>query len=119
MQIEGLINTIAYDNVEDSVNHLELALQEIVIAELYSELKDTENTLEYVNKATQNSMFHIDQMDKTGADGGNYMAWSTPRNLPWLLWEDYLMKPQFDFVRNDARFMKCFDLLKGKSKTLG
>jgi len=119
MQIEGLINTIAYDNVEDSVNHLELAFAEIIIAELYGELQDAENTVDYVNKATQNSMYHINHMDKTGEDGGNYMAWPTRRNLPWILWEDYLMKPQFDFVRNDERFIECFDLLKGISKMLG
>jgi len=47
------------------------------------------------------------------------MAWPTPRNLPWILWEDYLMKPQFDFIRSDERFIKSFDLLKGNSKTLG
>jgi len=119
MQIESLINTIAYDNVEDSINHLELAFEEIIIAELYAELQDTDNTLEYVNKAAQNSMYHINQMDKTSEDGGNYMSWPTSRNLPWILWEDHLIKPQFDFVRSDERFIKCFDLLKSNSKMLG
>ena len=118
IQIESLISTIAYDNVEDSINHLELAFQEIAIAELYGETEDSANTLEYVEKATNNSMYHVEIMDKTGEDGGNYSAWSTQRNLPWILWEDHLTKPQFDFVRSDQRFVKCFELLKCSSKKL-
>jgi len=119
MQIESLIDTIAYDNAEDSVNHLELAFENIIIAELYCEIGDNANALEYVEKATNNSMFHIEIMDKTNDDdGGNYYAWSTPRNLCWIIWEDFLLKPQFDIIRNDERFIKCFELLKTNSREL-
>jgi len=118
LQIESLIDTIAYDNAEDAVNHLELADEEIIITELYCEIGDRENALAYVGKATNNSMYHIEVMDKTGEDGGNYTAWETPRNLPWILWEDHLTKPVFDFVRNDERFIKCFELLKENSHEL-
>lgn len=118
MQIESLIDKIGYDNADDMVSHLELALQNIGIAELYCEAGDAENALDYVEKATQDSMYHIDQMDKTNADGSNYMAWSTSRNLCWILWEDHLMKPQFDIIRNSERFTKCFELLKSNSREL-
>lgn len=118
MQIESLIDTIAYDSNDYPVIHIELAFQNIAIAELYCEVGDALNALEYVEKATQDSLHHIDEMDKTNADGSNYMAWSTPRNLPWILWEDNLMKPQFDIIRNEERFIKCFELLKSNSHEL-
>jgi len=114
-QIESLIDTITG---QETV-HLEVAFQNIGIAELYCEAGDIENALDYIEKATQDSMYHIEQMDKTNDDdGGNYMAWQTPRNLPWILWEDHLMKPQFDIVRNDERFVRCFELLKENSREL-
>jgi len=119
IQIESLIDAMAYDNAEDATNHLEFASEYIIVAELYCEARDSENALDYVEKATEHSMFHIEIMDKTNEDGSNYYAWSTPRNLPWILWEDHLTKPQFDFVRSDERFIKCFNLLKDNSKTLG
>jgi len=118
MQIESLIDTIAYDNAEDSVYPIELAFEEIVIAELYCEAGDGANALDYIEKATQNSMYHIEIMDKTNEDGSNYMAWSTPRNLPWILWEDHLTKPKFDIVRDNERFVKCFEWLKANSREL-
>jgi len=114
-QIESLIDTITG---QETV-HLEVAFQTIVIAELYCEAGDIENALDYIEKATQESLYHIEQMDKTNEDdGGNYMAWQTPRNLPWILWEDHLMKPQFDIVRNEERFVRCFELLKANSREL-
>ena len=92
---------------------------DIGIAELYAELNDTENTLKHIEAATQSSMYHIDYMDKTNDDdGGNYLPWATSRNLPWLLWEDHLMKPAFDFVRNSDTFVKCFEQLQAHSKEL-
>jgi transcriptional regulator with XRE-family HTH domain len=119
MQIENLIDTIGYDNPEDTINHLELALEYITIAELYCETNDTPNTLEYVEKATNHSMYHIEIMDKTNEDdGGNYMAWSTPRNLPWIIWEDHLTKLRFDFIRNNERFVNCLEKLKSHSREL-
>jgi len=118
LQIESLIDMIAYDHVEDSINHLELAFENIAIAELCCEITDSENALECVEKATQYSLYHVEMMDKTNEDGSNYMAWSTPRNLPWILWEDHLLKSQFDFVRNDERFKSCFEILKANSREL-
>lgn len=118
LQIEHLIDTIAYDNIEDSINDLELATAFIIIAELYGETGDSTNALAYIEKATNHSMSHIDYMDKMGEDGGNYMAWSTTRNLPWILWEDHLMKPQFDFIRNDDQFKNHLETLKSNSREL-
>ena len=119
MQIESLIDAIAYDNPEDAVVHLELAFEEMAIAELCCEAGDSEDALNYVEKATHNALFHIEVMDKTNEnDGGNYMAWSTPRNLPWILWEDHLMKPLFDGVRHDERFVSCFETLQANSREL-
>jgi len=118
IQIEGLIDSIAYDNPEDAVVHLELAGEYIIIAELYCEVGDTENALEYVEKATQCAMFHIEVMDKTNEDGSNYATWETPRNLPWILWEDHLTKPQFDVIRDDDKFVSCFEMLKSNSREL-
>jgi len=104
---------------DDVGTHLEQAMGHIAIAELYAELDDVENTIKHTEAATQNSMHHIDYMDKTNDDdGGNYMPWATPRNLPWLLWEDHLMKPTLDFVRSDERFVKCVEQLKANSKEL-
>ena len=115
VQIERLIDVISGQESEP----IEFALEQIDIAESYCEVGDTENALDYLEKATRDSMHHIEQMDKTNeSDGGNYMAWSTPRNLPWILWEDHLSKPVFDLVRSDARFVKCFDELKANSREL-
>jgi len=118
MQIMQLINTIAYDDVNDSVNHLELAFDNIILAELYCETGDAENALDFLEKATQDSLHHADQMDKTNADGSNYMAWPTPRNLCWILWEDHLAKPLFDIIRSNERFANCLELLKSNSREL-
>jgi transcriptional regulator with XRE-family HTH domain len=115
MQIERQIDTISGEKIEP----IGFAFEHIGIAELYCEAGDIENALNYVEKATQDSLHHIEQMDKTNADdGGNYMAWATPRNLPWILWEDFLAKPQFDAVRGNERFVKCFELLKFNSHEL-
>ena len=117
LEIAGIVKSVVDD---DNVGtHLEVALSNIAIAELYAELNDAKNVLKHIEAATQNSMHHIDHMDKTNDDdGGNYMPWETPRNLPWLLWEDHLMKPMFDFVRGDEHFVKYFEQLKANSKEL-
>lgn len=114
-QIKNLTKPIHGD---EGGTHIENAFQNICIAELYCEAGDTENALSYVEKATQDSMVHMDMMDKTNEDGSNYFAWSTPRNLCWILWEDHLMKSQFDMIRSDERFIKCFELLKSNSREL-
>lgn len=115
MQIKSLTKPIHGD---EGGTHIENAFQNICIAELYCEAGDIENALNYVEKATQESMYHIDIMDKTNEDGSNYFAWSTPRNLCWILWEDHLMKSQFDIIRSNERFIKCFELLKSNSREL-
>jgi transcriptional regulator with XRE-family HTH domain len=117
LTIAGIIKSLVDDG--DVGTHLEQALSHITIAELYAELTDKENTLKHIETATQHSMYHTDHMDKTNEDdGGNYMPWATPRNLPWLLWEDHLMKTVFDFVREDGRFVGCFGQLKVAGKEL-
>lgn len=115
MQIVMLIDTISGEKIEP----ISRVFEYISIAELYCEAGDIENALDCVEKAARDSMYHIDQMDKTNdTDGGNYMAWSTPRNLPWVLWEDHLSKPLFDIIKNNDRFIKCFELLKSNSREL-
>jgi transcriptional regulator with XRE-family HTH domain len=115
MQIEQRIDTITGQETEP----IERAFDYIGLAELYVQADDAENTLVYVEKATQDAMYHTEQMDKTNDDdGGNYLAWETPRNLPWILLEDHLMKPAFDSVRGSERFIKCFELLKSNSREL-
>ena len=119
MQMMDLINTITSDNPAGEVIHLEVAMGDIVIAELYSGLGDHENALAHVEKATQHAAYHMDHMDKTNEDdGGNYMPWETPRNLPWILWEDHLTKTAFDPIRQDERFVKCFGKLQANSREL-
>ena len=113
MQIKHLVDTIICN---DAINHLEQAFDYIAIAQWYCEIGDTENALDYVEKATQDSMHHTNHMDITNEDGSNYMPWSTSRNLPWVLWEDHLMLPQFDIVRGEERFIVCFDSLKANSR---
>jgi len=125
-QIGKLLEPITSDSgsyfhdVPETKDYLDNAFYNIGAAELYCEagVDYTENALEYVEKATQDALHHIEHMDTTNADGSNYMAWSTPRNLPWILWEDHLMKPQFDIIRDDERFIKCFELLKANSQEL-
>lgn len=116
LEIASIVKSLVDD--DDVGTHLEQAMVDIAIAELYAELKDTENTIKHIETATRNSMYHIDHMDKTNDDGGNYMPWATTRNLPWLLWEDHLMKPVFDFIRNNEYFIKNFEQLKANSKKL-
>ena len=114
MQIERLID----DMVGYAPNHLERAFMHIDFAEIYSEAGDVEHALEHLEQATQDSLHHVDVMDETEADGSNYMTWPTPRNLPWVLWEDHLSRSPFDSIRNDERFIKCHELLKENSREL-
>jgi len=125
-QIGKLLEPITSDSASsfhdapETKDYLDSAFGNIGNAELYCEAGAdyTENALDCVEKATQDALYHIEHMDTTNADGSNYMAWSTPRNLPWIIWEDYLMKPCFDIVRNDERFIKCLELLKSNSREL-
>jgi transcriptional regulator with XRE-family HTH domain len=114
LEIENMASLIS-DNDIDRVHR---AFVNIGIAKSYCEINEIENALDYVEKATQDSMYHVEHMHKTNEDGSNYMAWSTPRNLPWVLWEDDMSEPQFDIIRNDERFIKCLELLKANSREL-
>ena len=115
IEIESTVSLVS----DDGVDLIWRALQYINIAGLYCEASDIENALDYAEKATQDALCHVEQMYKTNeGDGGNYMPFKTSRNLPWILWEDHLMKPQFDIVKNDERFIKCFDVLKANSREL-
>lgn len=124
MEIENLVQPIYDDGGRDLISggdssrHLENAFQYIYIAELYCEAGDTKSALDYVEKSTNEAMYHLEMMDKTTKDGANYFAWSTKRNLPWILWEDYLAKPQYDRIRNEARFIKCYNSLQLNSHEL-
>jgi len=114
MQIEGLTNEIS----GEEENHIVSAFNHVCIAEMYCEAGDAENAMAYVELATQDSMHHIEQMDKTTESGNNFYPWQTPRNLCWILWEDHLMKAAFDLIRGDERFIKCFEQLKENSREL-
>ena len=117
MQIENLISEICEYRESDLITAAEgRAFENVCIAELYCEAGDTLNALHYTDKATQDAVYYCANMDKKAFHGYNINT--TPRNLPWVLWEDHLMKPQFDIVRNDARFIKCFDALKANSREL-
>jgi len=117
IQIEKLVGEICEYSKESMITFSEKnALENILIAELYCEAGDNLNALDYVEKATQDAVYYWSNIDKKAYHGYNINT--TPRNVCWILWEDHLMKPQFDIVRNDARFIKCFDELKANSSEL-
>jgi hypothetical protein len=110
-----LIDTITGEKIEP----IGYALEQADLAGLYCQAGDIENALDNVEKAAQASMSHIEQMNKPNeTDGSNYYPWATRRNLPWIIWEDYLTRPQFDIVRDNKRFIKCLDELKANSREL-
>ncbi|MCL1846273.1 MAG: helix-turn-helix domain-containing protein [Defluviitaleaceae bacterium] len=112
IQVECVVDSITgepTDLVSNAFNHMR-------IASFYCDVGDAENTLSYVEQATQDSMSHIELMYQPDEHGNNYMAWATPRNLCWILWEDFLMKPCFDPVRGNDRFIHCLERLKANSQ---
>ena len=115
MQIGRMSNEIIEDDDDDDFGY---AFENVELAELYCEAGDKENAIRYVEKAVPDAMRHIDVMDQTNEDGFNGCAWPTRRNMCWILWEDSLMKPQFDLIRDDARFIKCFEMLQAHSNEL-
>ena len=122
-KIEGIkavmqIESIALPISGNEIDLIQRAYQNISIAGLYCEAGDSENALAHAEKAARDAMCHIEYMYKPDENGNNYYPESTPRNLPWRLWEDHLTKPQFDIIRNDGRFIKCFELLKANSREL-
>ncbi|MDR0861979.1 MAG: helix-turn-helix domain-containing protein [Oscillospiraceae bacterium] len=118
-QIESLVGATYGDRSGgNSTASIDSAFANIRLAELYCEAGDGENALQHIEIAARDSLRHVETMDTTNDDGSNYFAWSTPRNLCWILWEDYLIKPQFDTIRTEARFINCFELLKSNSREL-
>ena len=118
IQIESLIDIIAYDDPESSLNHLEIAEEYMLLAESFCDLGDKTQALEYVAKATTHALHHTEVMDAMDEEGSGYIAWSTPRNLPWILWQDHLLKPAFDGIRNEKDFIASFELLQANSREL-
>jgi len=114
MRIESLTNEIS----GEEECRLGNAFHHVYIAQLYCEAGDAENAIVYVELATQDSMHHIDQMDQTTETGNNYYPWPTPRNLCWIIWEDHLAKSEFDLIRSDENFTRCFESLKAHSREL-
>jgi len=114
LQIERLAYSVAGEEI-DIINR---AFVQVSIAALYCEAGESENAVKYVELATQDAMQHIEQMYQTTEEGNNYYPWETPRNLCWILWEDHLTKPEFELIRRDERFVKCFELLKENSREL-
>ena len=116
MQIQSLTNGIVGN---DSGEHTDGAFAGINLAELYCEAGEGQKALHHIETAVQHALHHIEEMDKPrDHDGGNYYPWPTPRNLCWILWEDYLAKAQFDRVRGEARFTACLATLKANSQAL-
>ena len=115
MQIEQATQSIS---VGDEDAHLVLAFENIALAELCVEAGDGENALLHTENAADEAMHHLACMGKTNADGTNYFPWETPRNLCWVLWEDFLSRPQFDAVRCEKRFTACFHRLQTNSREL-
>jgi hypothetical protein len=117
MQINGFMDTLYDGNEADLITISSgQAKQNIGIAELYCEAGDIENALDYVEKTTQDAIYYCNNIDKKAFHG--YDINTTPRNLCWTLWEDTLMKPQFDIIRNEERFIKCIESLKSNSREL-
>ena len=99
-------------------DHIIFAIRQVEIAGMCCELGDTNKALMLIEKAVEDTTHHIDAMDPMDENGNNYMAWPTPRNLPWILWEEHLAKPVFDIIRDNERFVKCFEWLKENSREL-
>jgi len=116
-QIENLTNRLT--NGEEGDSRITNAFRNVEIAKQYINAGETEKALLYVENAVQDALHHTNIMDKTREeDGGNYFAWSTPRNLCWMLWEDSLAQQEFDAVRSVPKFVECVGVLKANSKEI-
>ena len=121
------IYSVVYDDEGDLIVYSERELNNIAIAELYCRADDVSNALNYLEKATQDSIYRGNNWNRkwyksslllNRSNVHERMEFSTPRNMCWVLWEDWLMKPQFDIIRNEERFIKCFETLKANSGEL-
>jgi|GEM_PF-1499440 len=115
MQIQAFTAPLAE---HDTASRVGKAFQHADIARCYSEAGDIENTLLYVEKATEDALYHTTHMDTPDENGDNYMPWHTNRNLPWILREDWFNHPAFDPVREEKRFAACIATLTEQSGTL-
>jgi len=116
IQIEKLVNTIAYNGEERDFAHWPCVFESIYIAQLYCDLNNASDALEWLEKAVQHTLHYLNFHEEKY----NYRpwGWDSKRNLPWVLWEEYLMRPCFDFIRNDERFNTCVETLKANSREL-
>jgi len=116
IQIEHLVNIIAYNKEERDFAHWSCVFESINIACLYCEMNNASDALEWLEKAVQHTLHYL----KFHEEGYNYRPWDwdSTRNLPWVLWEEYLMKPCFDFIRSDEKFKNHLEMLKSNSREL-
>jgi len=119
-QIRNLTAKIISDDTKNRgliypLEQLKSTFENIELAELYCETEDSGTTLDCVEKAMNNSLNFIEFMSNPNEFDHD---WHTTRNLPWVLWEDHLIKPCFDFVRNNERFKTYLETLKLNSHEL-
>jgi len=115
-----------FDGEGDAVFNGHRDFYNIAVAQLYCEAGDVENALIYLEKGTQDAIYHCNNERSDYKSSlligrrfeHEHIEWPTPRNICWMLWEDDLMKPEFDIIRNEERFIKCFELLKSNSREL-
>lgn len=111
-QIRLLLSTILWGTENNEGNEVQIANDNREIASLYCEIGDKENALDYIEKAVQSTIKHDEHM---AAQEDIYIIGATTRNLAWILWEDRLAKPCFDYIRNEERFKSCIETLKSNS----
>jgi transcriptional regulator with XRE-family HTH domain len=113
-----------YDDEMDMIFNAPSDFYNTFISRLYCEAGDVENALIYLEKATQDAVKHVNNKWNGYSSSllierrfeHEHMERATTRNVCWMLWEDWFIKPEFDIIRNDARFIKCFELLKANSR---
>jgi hypothetical protein len=115
MELERLLDPLTHNLDEE---HLSRAFCNMDIAEIYCEAGNSASALDCMEQSVQDAMYHIDVMDQTNDEGGNYYPWPTPRNLCWILWEDHLTKSQFDLIRNSEQFIAYDQQLRENSREL-
>lgn len=117
VQVRELLGEIIYDNPAENINHFEFALTNAFLAEQYCNMGDMENAILHIEKATEDSLHHIDCMDNGDDYGRKMIPDSGQKNLPGIVRET-LGRAQFDNLRKDARFVKCIEILESNTKEL-
>jgi len=100
--------------------HLNERIDEnIDIAELYCELGEVENAVDYVEKVTHDTILSAQKFKFKGKlEENDIYKRSKTRNICWIFWEDVFGKTKFDIIRNNERFIECIELLKINSKLI-